>query len=206
MDWASRLKKFEGAHNVRIIFTDGEELGSAKGVTDLGAFGIAQRLKALGITNDDVYVFDCCGRGDVIVLSKAGRAASSANTQFKKRFQDLYARTEDVLRDVAHNWMALPVSYSDNAGFIAQGIPAVLITVLPSDEATRYARELHNDKNLEDLVLQNAGTHNPLIKEKLPETWRLLHTSFDKDLSLTPLTFPLMEKLLDAIAEKKTIA
>ena len=69
MQWAAALvKRYAslpgGFHNIRLIFTDGEELGS-KGVSEQGAFPLAQVFKRLGIINDDIYVFDCMGRGDV---------------------------------------------------------------------------------------------------------------------------------------------
>ncbi|GMO40558.1 MAG: M28 family peptidase [Treponemataceae bacterium] len=197
MEFAARLKNFPGAHNMRIFWTDGEEIGSSSALTGMGAFGIAQRLKALGITNDDVYVFDCCGRGDVAVLAKTRQALIT----------DLTKRTQSLLSSVAGGgWVSLPVSYSDNAGFLAQGIPAVLVTLLPSDEATRYMRELQRDKTLEKAVLNNAGASDPRVKEKLPLTWRLLHSSGDDDSSLTPESFSLMRTLLDKLAAAKTVA
>ena len=207
MDLAVRLKQYAGVHNIRIIFTDDEELGSTAGLSGMGAFGIAQRFKALGIVNDDVYVFDCCGRGSVFVFAKTQSAVNSAKPHLQKQIRDFDARVEKTLRAAASGgWMRLPVSYSDNAGFIAQGIPAALITMLPADEATRYARELHRDKKLEESVLANAGNINPLVKEKLPKTWQMLHSPLDNDSSLTPESFALMHKLLDAIAAEKTIA
>lgn len=48
--------------NIRMFFTDGEELGEG-GVSGQGAFALAELFKKLGITNDDVYVFDSIGRG-----------------------------------------------------------------------------------------------------------------------------------------------
>jgi hypothetical protein len=207
MDLAVRLKQYAGVHNMRIIFTDDEELGSTAGLSGMGAFGIAQRFKALGIVNDDVYVFDCCGRGNVFVFAKTPNSVKAANPRLQKQIMDFDARVEKTLRAVSSGgWMRLPVSYSDNAGFIAQGIPAALITLLPADEATRYARELHRGKKLEESVLANAGNIDPLIKEKLPQTWQTLHSPLDNDSSLTPESFALMQKLLDAIAAEKTMA
>ncbi|MDR1785469.1 MAG: M28 family peptidase [Spirochaetaceae bacterium] len=206
MDWAVRLKTYPGMHNVRIIFTDGEELGSDNGVKEIGAFGIAERLKALGITRDDVYVFDCCGRGEVFVISrplKPGERGLPA--AFRKRYNDLVVRTGDLLKKTAPGaWLSLPAPYSDNAGFIAQGIPAVLVTTLPENEAALYARALRQDKALAALVMNNQGAANPGVKEKLPETWRLLHTGLDNDSALTPKTFALMGGLLDAIGDAKS--
>jgi hypothetical protein len=205
MDWAARLRNFPGAHNVRIIFTGDEEPGASDGVKGLGAFGIAGRLKTLGCAGGDVYVFDCCGRGGVIVLSKPEkRKVAGGSAEFRRRFRDLYARSEALLNHTApRSWRTLPVPYSDNAGFIAQGIPAVLITALPTDEAAGYARALSRDKRLEELVLNKGGAADPLVRGLLPETWRLMHTSLDTDASLTPETFLLMANLLDRLAQTR---
>jgi hypothetical protein len=208
LEWAVRLNKSgRGQHNVRLFFTDGEEgIGTQGSVQKQGAFGIASGLKALGIVNDDVYVFDCCGRGDVPVLSMAG-VKNTGSATFKKRFNDLYHRTEDLLRASASgNWMTLPVPYSDNAGFLACGIPAVAITMLPSVEATRFLYDLRQDKKLEAAVLANSALGDSELNKKLPETWRLIHTPADNVASLTPKTFSIMAKLLDRLAETKTLA
>ena len=68
MEWACRLSKITDFHNVRLIFTDGEELAE-QGVTSQGAYSLASVFKRLKITNDDVYVFDCVGRGTVPIIS-----------------------------------------------------------------------------------------------------------------------------------------
>ena len=44
------------------------------------------------------------------------------------------------------------------------------------------------------------------VQEKMPMTWRLLHTEYDNLASLTPESFPLMEALLDALAKARTPA
>jgi hypothetical protein len=198
MDWAVRLNRSAKFHNVRLIFTDGEELTGNTGVTAQGAFAVAQRLKSLGIVNEDVYVFDCTGRGDVLVLSKAG-LTSSANGTFNRRFTDLYRRTEDLLSAVSPEaWFTLPVPYSDNAGFLACGIPAVCITILPSTEVSAYLLELRRDKTLETKVL-TKGHSDPLFHQQLPLTWQLLHSKDDAIPTLTPRAWALMAKLLDRL-------
>lgn len=210
MDWAERLAAKKGPHNVRIFFSDGEEMGGSSGVSSQGAFGIAAKFRSLGIMNDDVYVFDCCGRGSVAVLSQAGTGAGSG--LFRQRFNDLIRRTENLLREVSPGkWMTLPVPYSDNAGFLACGIPAVAITLLPAEEATLYLRNLYQTRGLEQAIMKNseaaaqkAGLELYQVKEKQPVTWRLLHTEYDNILSLTPESFPLMARLLDTLAALKT--
>jgi hypothetical protein len=201
-------------HNIRIFFTDGEELGS-DGVSSQGAFGLAELFRKLGIVHDDVYVFDSCGRGTVPVLARAG-CDVKVKGSFQRQFADLYSRTQGLLRTVSPEyWLTLPVPYSDNAGFLACGIPAVAITLLPQDEATRYARDVTVDPSLAAAVMNchtdAAGSPDVVTprfryEEKMPMTWRLFHTGYDNLLSLTPESFTIMARLLDALASAKTLA
>ncbi|MCH5290634.1 MAG: M28 family peptidase [Treponema sp.] len=215
MQWAVWLKTFSGFHNVRIFFTDGEELGWQTGVTEQGAFGIASVFRRLGIVHDDVYVFDSCGRGEVPVLAKTVLPKNTARG-FVNQFSGLYDRAQNLLRLASPGrWMCLPVPYSDNASFLACGIPAVAITMLPADEATFYARELMADKTLEGAVMNRMATKQQRLdgtlkdyvyKERMPLTWRLFHTEQDNVASLTAVSESVMQQILRAIAEQKTLA
>lgn len=215
MNWAVELKNASSFHNVRIFFTDGEELGWNTGVSEQGAYGIASTFKKLGITNDDVYVFDCCGRGEVPVLGKTEIPAHAGNS-FVKQFSDLFDRTQDLLRRASPGrWMSLPVPYSDNASFLACGIPAVAITMLPAEEASLYARELMKPNGLEAEVMNResskmkrleANAPEYAYKERLPDTWRRFHTERDNELSLTKESFTVMANILHCLAEAKAMA
>ena len=201
MEWAVRLATFRGFHNVRILFTDGEELGQS--VTRQGAFAIAQTFRRLGMTNQDVYVFDACGRGDVPVLSKSG-LSSFASDQFKKSFKDLFSRTQSLLKRAAGKLMTLPVPYSDNASFLACAIPAVAVTLLPSAEAELWVNALAEDKELEASLSHHRGKGGYPHKDKLPLTWQLFHTTRDTQDTLNETSFTLMAAILDELAQEKT--
>lgn len=209
MNWAVSLRNYPDFHNVRIFFTDGEELGQNNGVAEQGAFGIASTFQRLGI-KDDVFVFDACGRGDVPVLSRLNLGPKTP-ASFVKTASDLYVRSLQILKAASPNkWMTLPVAYSDNASFLACGIPAVAITMLPSDEASLYAMQISQNKSLEANVLnressveKNQGSN---LKELLPLTWRMFHSVKDNEESLTPESFSVMEKLLRVLAFSKTPA
>ena len=215
-DFAAELFNSSKVHNVRIFFTDGEELG-AEGVSSQGAFALADLFRKLGITNDDVYVFDACGRGEVAVLARAG-LDSKITGSFRKKFLDLYERSQNLLKIAATNsWMTLPVPYSDNAGFLACGIPAVAITFLPKEEVSFYYNNLMADKNLEKAVMNcridsNVKNQTDLsiqkfkYSEKMPMTWRLFHTEYDNFLSLTQKSYALMKKILSEITSARTLA
>lgn len=171
LQWAVKLSKEKSFHNIRLIFTDGEELGSG-GIASQGAFPLASTFRKLGITNDDIFVFDCMGRGDVPIIAQT-TFPKSASSSFIKKYNDLELYAQKVIQNATGGkWFSLPCNYSDNASFIANGIPAVTITMLPSSEVTE--------------VLQGC----------IPYTWSLLHTPQDNFESLTPQSFELMNKIL----------
>lgn len=180
LNWAAELSKSKTFHNIRLIFTDGEELGS-EGVSSQGAYPLAALFRKLGITNDDIFVFDCMGRGDVPVIAQTNLPAD-VSKKFAAGFADLECRTQKMIQAASGGkWFSLPCNYSDNASFIANGIPAVAITLLPSEEVT--------------LVL----------KGEQPQTWKLLHTADDNIQSLTAKSFELTAKILEYLAKMKTL-
>ena len=72
LEWAVRLNEMGEAgycHNVRLIFSDGEEKGEL-GVTEQGAYSLARLFRKQKIINDDIFVFDCMGRGDIPILTE----------------------------------------------------------------------------------------------------------------------------------------
>lgn len=179
--WAERLSVRTGTHNIRMIFTDGEEL-SSEGVASQGAFGLAKLFKRLGITNEDVFVFDCMGRGDVPVLTETV-LPKNAPRAFVKDFCTLEERAESLIKSAAGGkWMKLPCNYSDNAGFIANGIPAVAFTMLPGQEIDAFLRAS--------------------IK---PLSWQKLHTMEDDFESLDEEAFEITARILDSLADLKTV-
>ncbi len=183
MEWAAELARLPGGqfHNIRLIFTDGEELGAAGGVAEQGAFPLAQVFRRLGITNDDIFVFDCMGRGDVPILTQTV-LPRKASAKFVKEFSALEQRAAAFLQASANGrWFCLPCNYSDNASFIANGIPAVAITMLPSFEVTAATRG------------------------ESPLTWQLLHTPGDNLTSLTPQSFEIFHNILNNLAVLKTL-
>ena len=205
MDFAVRLSKVQGVHNVRIFFTDGEEIGGHGSVKDQGSYALASLYRRLGIIKDDVYVFDSCGRGDIAVMSDR-RMVAKMGGNFAKLYDDLCVRTENLLRSVCPNqWFSLPMPYSDNASFLACGIPAVVITLLPRSEVESFYRALIEDRNLEKSILNPANAESS-YKDKLPLTWKMFHTKYDCKENLTSESFVVMEKILNTLALSNSIA
>lgn len=190
--------------NIRIFFTDGEELGSG-GVQSQGSFALAEIFKKCGISGSHVYVFDACGRGDFPVLAKAGvESLKGKSSAFAREFSVLFETAQKILEKSApDSWAVLPVPYSDNAGFLVSGVPAVQITFLPKDEAASYRKNLSSDPQLEKAVMNSTLAENADFKfkymEKVPYTWKLFHTEFDNEFSLTPESFPLLEKIFNSL-------
>lgn len=203
MEFAVRLSKFRGVHNCRIFFTDGEELGSG-GVSEQGAFSLAAVMQKCGIRDEDIYVFDCVGRGTVPLLG-LNIPPSKAPASFVKKFNALNQGVKAIFSSLGLNWVNLPMPYSDNAGFLANGFPAVAITMLPQDEANAYMMALRQDSDLLRYV-QNKDVPDEKIERLhacLPLTWRLMHTDGDNFSSLTPQSFDITARILDAIALRK---
>lgn len=252
MNWAARLFKSGTQHNVRLIFTDGEEIGSCgnqaasnasaapgtsgaaaisgapatpaalaklaaskisaapethaaskKSVISQGAFGLANVFRRLNITDDDIYVFDCVGRGTVPVLSRSS-VPGNLSGKFKNSFFELESRISQVLSSSSGGkFVSLPVPYSDNAGFLAHGIAAVAVTMLPVEEANEYMFNLVRFPYLEDFVMNHKippEVQKSFLEKMVPETWRKFHTPFDDFSSLTEESFVLMEKILENLA------
>ncbi|MDE5898805.1 MAG: M28 family peptidase [Treponemataceae bacterium] len=212
MQWAVRLSAAAFPHNIRLFFTDGEESGgspSEGGVASQGAFALASIFRRLNILDEDVFAFDCMGRGTVPVLSRTALPRNVARA-FREKFTQLEQRTERLLQSAAGGtWISVPVSYSDNAGFLARGIPAVAITMLPQEEATRYLLALSQNRALEQFVTNKAvpsGSTRADLEAQLPETWRLLHTGGDGAASLTPESFRVTAAILNQLALSKSMA
>ena len=180
LKWAERLVNRPGIHNVRIFFTDGEE--TQNGLASQGAFGLAQVFKKLGLTKDDVFVFDCMGRGTIPVLAEANFPPTVPQS-FLKEYNELENRAEKLLQNASGKYIKAPCNLSDNAGFLANGIPAVAITMLPSDEADGL-----------------------LMFDRRPKSWDLLHTPQDDFDSLEEQSFEITAAILDQLADLRTLA
>jgi hypothetical protein len=181
------------AHNIRIFFTDGEEAAGTQGIAGQGSFALGEGLRKLKITDDDVFVFDACGRGDTLVVSTAGIERSGA---FGRRLADLNERTVSLARAVApESWLRLPTPYSDNAGFLASGIASQVITVLPRGEAIALLAASESlgpegKRRLGDVLARHGRDeeeprHGQRCADALPESGRSCNTGRDNAASLT---------------------
>lgn len=221
MLFAKHLLQLNSEHNIKIIFTDGEETG-AKGISEQGSYLLGSGLKKLKMDNDDIFVFDMCGRGDVLILSQSGIFGRA-----KKNIVALDILHSKICEYAQHacpnQWLSLLTPYSDNAGFIAAGLSAQVITILPRAEAELLAQYLpkhifsncfqtRNSKNetaitsLIDLIIKNKKPEETSpLKKIIPYTWQVMHTPQDSLESLTPQAFVLLDKILKFLINVKQI-
>lgn len=155
--FAKLLLQKNGVHNIRIIFTDGEEAGSS-GIQSQGAYRLGQGLRALAMQHDDMFVFDLCGTGDTLILSESGiygrdKSKTAALTALHRR--------SCVYADAAcrGHWLSLPTAYSDNAGLISAGLTAQVITVLPYTEAALLRQTLSHPATPTQLSHRKNASH-----------------------------------------------
>lgn len=205
LDAARRLSQYEGEHNTRIIFTDGEEEGRF-GVKGQGAFSLASRFKELNSMDGEVFVFDSVGRGDVPVIAEV-ELPKNTDAVFAKKYLNFLSFTKSLVSKYSTlQNVILPASFSDNAGFLANGISAVCITMLPKDEVLTYMtslarlpglRESVMNRKLEDIPEKIAPEYK--LRESIPLTWKYFHSEFDNVTTLTPVSFEIMKKIVDEI-------
>lgn len=205
LDAARRLSQFEGEHNTRIIFTDGEEEGRF-GVKGQGAYSLAARFRELNSMEGEVFVFDCVGRGDVPVIAEV-ELAKNVDSVFAKKYQNFLSFTKGLVSKYSTlPNVILPASFSDNAGFLANGITSVCITMLPKDEVLNYMTSLARLPGLRESVMNRKLEDVPdkvtpeyMLRESIPLTWKYFHTEFDNLTTLTPVSFEIMKKITDEI-------
>lgn len=203
MNWAIKLNNYIGIHNIRLIFTDGEE-ASCDGVVSQGAYSLGKLFNKLGINNEYVFVFDCVGRGNIPVFSDC-KISQKVNNKFIKNYSRLKNITFDLLKNSCSNCINTIVPYSDNGGFIANGIPAIAITFLPQNEIDEFLFNLVKYPQLENYVLNNSIEKKEEYEKLIPLTWKLLHTPNDNINSLTKENWILVEKIFFNLANLKIV-
>ena len=203
--FAQMLLQKQDAHNIRIIFTDGEEAG-IEGIKSQGAYRLGQGLRALSMQQDDIFVFDMCGCGDTLILSESG--IYGRDTRKTAGLTALHRRCR-IYADAAcrGRWLSLPTAYSDNAGLISAGLTAQVITVLPRTEAELLMRYMPRSEALQRCIITNAHVpHGSPFAAVIPQTWQRMHTPHDSIETLTPQAFVLIDKMLRYLAVVKEAA
>lgn len=207
--FAYNLKSKNYAHNVQIIFTDAEELHK-KSIRTQGSFLLGLGLREINENRQGViFVFDMCGRGDCLVFSQAGIfLREKVRTEKIKLFQEI---ARNVAKENGLPYMSLPTAFSDNAGLLASGNNAQLITVLPKKEATVFYDGLKAlckkmpAQNFYELIKKGVIEANKktALDGIIPHTWKLMHSDGDTFESLNVEAFALMQRYFSALERLK---
>ena len=215
MNFAVYLSSLNYPHNIKIIFTDSEEAGK-EGVAQQGSYQLALAFRKLMMADSDIYIFDMCGRGDVLIFSLSGLYGRPVNKTSSLLALHKKAKSYAVTAGCPH--VSLLTAYSDNAGFVAAGLNAQLITVLPKYEALRLKTYLEYEevkgmaeslvnaeekRQIIDAILKNERIEKASSFAKIiPHTWQLMHTKDDRLETLTDYSFELVMNYLKKRAKK----
>jgi hypothetical protein len=185
------LKK-ENIGNWLIFFTDKEELKFGDSLLEQGSYALAKALKEAGFDKAQVFIFDCCGVGDTLVISTAVDHLLRNDEDFRvSRSRHLIAQMRERALTAARNIrmekvLLVPTPFSDDAGFFRAGLAAQTITVLPSHEAAGLASFLRVKPTAASALVSKQELS---ASGFLPSTWALLNTVEDTIETLTPRFF-----------------
>jgi hypothetical protein len=176
---------------------------------------LAEGFKTIGFGQAEFYIFDACGRGDTIIISTAvdellGAEIEEGSLRAKKSARELRLKVLEAGRSTCADRLLLaPTPFSDDVGFLAAGLTAQTITVLPAEEAAALAGTLRSKPELAATLVSSEARRGQGSGQKrrsdaiwMPRTWKLLHSSRDDASSLTPSVFPLVERLALALAKR----
>jgi len=198
-----------------VLFTDREEAAGAEGPRGQGSYALAEGFRTIGLGQAEFYIFDACGRGDTVIISTAvdellGNEGEEGSLRAKRSARDLRLKVLEAGRTICAGRLLLaPTPFSDDVGFLAAGLTAQTITVLPVKEAATLAGALRSKPELAaTLVSREARSGQGGSQNRrpdalwMPRTWTLLHSPKDDAASLTPSVFPLVERLALALAKR----
>ena len=174
-----------------IIFTDKEELQSGEGFKQQGSYGLAKKLRRLGLINAQIFNFDACGTGEVFLFSGTTDYLLDKNEKpgfrrISQRVKKLRKKVLDTARRLSlSHVLSVPIPFSDDAGFLQGGLPAQTITMLPEKEASHFASLLRNHPEFIDLLI-SGSIKDDAGRQNIPETWRSINGPEDKHTRLTP--------------------
>jgi hypothetical protein len=168
------------AGNWLIIFTDKEELESGESLKAQGAYSLAKRLKETGLDSCNFFIFDACGRGDTLIISRtAGYLLKNQNggtiAPLKNRLRLLQLMAMDAAKNCFDgHFLLLPTPFSDDAGFLRAGLAAQTITVLPAKEAAAFSSLVRRNELYINALISSEQQKRRGV-EHIPRTWRLLN-------------------------------
>ena len=204
LETAGKLRR-EKTYNWMVIFTDKEELKSGEGITDQGAYTLAEAMRETELETSRIFNFDACGTGDTLLISTTAeyllKNEKAAGEKIRTNIKELREAALETARDLRMAKVLLaPTPLSDDAGFLRAGITAQTITMLPAEECTLLVSMLRRTPDyteaLVNLELRNAYDHR-----SIPETWRIFNSPSDSHLRLTPGNFRIVGRFAEALCK-----
>jgi hypothetical protein len=180
-----------------IIFTDKEELNAGENFESQGSFTLAQKLKAWGLEKARIFNFDACGTGDTFILSTItdsilGNSDRPNIHKLKENIRLLRnhaLQTSNNLR--LEKVLLAPTPFCDDMGFLRAGFVAQTVTMLPSEEASRFEDVLCTRSDFSNLLISGEIKKTDSMRF-FPQTWKNLNTPADTPERLTPQFFEQM--------------
>jgi hypothetical protein len=167
-----------------IILTDKEELSQGESLKEQGAYLLAKGLKKTHLEACKFFIFDACGRGNTIIISRTAgyllkNEHSGSIAPLKKQLRLLQLRAIEAAKSsLAGRFLLMPTPFSDDIGFLRAGLAAQTITVLPEKEAADFSGLARRNELYINALISSEQQRRRGV-EHIPRTWRLLNTPED---------------------------
>ena len=179
------LHKADFPHNSLILLTDREELAGKKNIFEQGSYQLGGFWKKELGENYLFMVLDMCGIGNTLIWGRNDLKLQKENPEYNlkssliSRIDMFYDSLENLLyRYSRQNDMAVNDLFSDDLGFILNGLPAMQLSLLPWKEAEAWKKD----------------------STVRPESWKVNHSENDVVETLQDSAFLTMEKFLRDLA------
>jgi len=132
-----------------------------------------------------------CGIGDTLIWGRTAAKLPGINTD---RINYIYDSLKDLLiRFSRRETMDINDLFSDDLGFLLQGLTALQISLLPWKEAVEWKNKLNPSAERQN-VKDPEKIH--LTPRSLPVSWQTNHTPGDRPETLDNRSFSIMEAFL----------
>jgi hypothetical protein len=196
---AAGLLRASGTGNWITILTDKEELGPGEGICSQGSYTLAENLRLRGLGRGRIFIFDSCGTGDTLIVSSTTdylfnnysfnyffNRESNGLLKARQLTRELRSMALETARSLSMDKvLLLPTPFSEDAGFLKAGLPAITITALPAREASSFVSLLRKRPDFPGALIARESRKTG-DEQLIPETWRRLNGPKDLPSRLTP--------------------
>ncbi|MBF9017319.1 MULTISPECIES: M28 family peptidase [unclassified Oceanispirochaeta] len=187
------LQSAEYPHNTLVLFTDSEELLEGDSIKSQGAWQLAELWPEEQRHKDLFFVFDMCGIGETLIW---GRTAAKLPGINMEHINGIYDSLKDLLyRFSRQEEMNINDLFSDDLGFLLQGLTALQISMLPWKEANEWKKYL-SEREKSSLKMPDKVDDLKKSMKYLPPSWRNNHSAEDRISTLDDKAFKVMESFL----------